>query len=139
MSSKKILLSLSFLTLTVMIYAAYLYFKPVQSLKRLDSTFSVSAVELVNDYESNEIDANEKYLNKIIEVKGSIDDIEINEMGINIKLDAQNDISSVVFEMEKKSVISELHIGDIVVIKGICTGYLMDVVLVQGIILDTNN
>ena len=89
--------------------------------------------ELLEAFEGDEYLANKKYLDKIIEVKGNISKIEDHK---SIYIDTENPLSSIIFEMEEGQDITSLKVGDVITIKGLCTGYLMDVVMVRSILID---
>jgi len=90
-----------------------------------------TANDLLNAFETDESAANTKYLDKIIKVNGIIKDIENNDTGeISVILATDNEMSSVIcnFDPAFKD-IQKLKKGEEIVIKGLCSGYLMDVVL----------
>jgi hypothetical protein len=132
---KKIGLILLVFILAAAGYAYYLFQKPHSSIADKSPQFKLSATTLVSEYSKDEKAANEKYLGKIIEVDGTISEKVKDEKGkYNITLQAE-DLSGVGCEFEPGSQeqIKNLHEGDKVRIKGICTGVLMDVVLVDCI------
>lgn len=90
----------------------------------------MEAETLVNSFNSNEDQANKKYLNKIICVHGIVGQISEDEKEITVELKVENTSSGVSCSFDK-SVLnkSSLKIGENVTIKGVCNGYLMDVVL----------
>ena len=50
---------------------------------------------------------------------------------MSIYLDTSNDLSNIIFQLEKLD--TSIEEGQEVTLKGICTGYLMDVVLVRSV------
>ncbi len=115
---------------------AYLFNKPRQSVMDVDPAYRLSASTLVSEFEQDEAKSNEKYLGKVIEVSGIIDASNIDEKGIlNVTLRG-GDLGGVgcQFESSKKSQTNKLTTGQSVMIKGICTGILIDVVLVDCVI-----
>ena len=111
----------------------YMYNKPVQSLENNKAEYQISAVELLGAFETSEAEANDKFLDRIISVNGLIDKINVNEHNYqNIYLQTHSPLSQVICEMEKGRNI-KLKVGDKVTIKGKCTGFLMDVIMVQCI------
>lgn len=114
----------------------YLFNKPHQSIKSVDADFQVPALELVTQFQDNEDASNKKYLGKVIEVNGSVSDIATDEKGVlNITLQG-SDLAGVTCQFEKANQESALQLkkGQSVSIKGICTGILMDVVLVDCVV-----
>lgn len=133
MKRKYLYIALIFAALSAA-YAFYMYNKPVESLKSEKPAFSMSASQLLEDYEQNENDANTKYLDKVIEVKGEIDKIENANGKTSIYLATDNMMSSVICELDNAENLT-VEKGDIITVKGLCSGYLMDVVLVRSLII----
>ena len=113
-------------------WAYHLYVKPHQSAAGETADFTIEADSLYSQYQTNEHAADQKYLGKVIEVSGKLSDIQHNGKaevwilspqgtggGINCQL-----FAGIKSDPEPKS-------GDIVTVKGRCTGYLMDVNLVD--------
>jgi len=109
----------------------YMFNKPLQSTSKMKTDFTLSAVDLLQQFEEDEASANTKYLDKVIEVKGSVQKIEKKDKNITVYLDAESLMSSVIFQLENDE--TTIQKGEEVTLKGICTGYLMDVVLVRAV------
>ena len=96
--------------------------------KKADLIIKASA--LLQKYESNEDSANILYLNKIIAVSGTIDNINHNDQGVSIYLKNKEDVSGVMCSFDNSAIDTAIvKRGQQIKVKGICTGYLMDVVL----------
>ncbi len=132
---KKILISLVVLALIGGGIGYYMYNKPVESLEHKKADVMVSADQLLKEYESDEKTANEKYLGKVVEVSGKVADITNEEGKKKVNLETSNPISSIICEMEEKMSTGDLKAGDNVKMKGMCSGYLSDVILVQSCIV----
>ncbi|HMS98614.1 MAG TPA: hypothetical protein PKA12_07695 [Saprospiraceae bacterium] len=115
-------------------YGYYQYNRPVASLDSANADVMLDAPSLLKAFETNETEANTKYLDKVIEVSGQISRIEEDQEKKSIYLNTGNEMSAVICEMELGTPTEGLAEGSKVVIKGKCTGYLMDVVLVQSVI-----
>lgn len=90
----------------------------------------VAAVALFNAYSSNEQSANANYLEKILEVSGEVTSVTRNTEGFTVVLLKTDDpMFGINCTLEQKDV--TLKEGDTVTLKGICTGYLTDVVLIR--------
>jgi tRNA_anti-like len=113
----------------------YLYNKPRQSAAGETSSGSVEAAVLYQEYEQNEQAANQKYLGKIIEVSGKLSSVS-QESGAEIWILSASapgpGISCQLFSKPPASL--QPTIGNVYTIKGKCTGFLMDVNLVDCII-----
>ena len=128
---KKVILTLVVLGVVGASIGFYMFNKPLESVQSMKTEISLDAPTLLAAYEANEEEANTNYLDKIIEVNGQVLKFEESEGKMTVYLDAQNDMSNVIFQLEKP--ISGLDVGQNITLKGICTGYLMDVVLVRAI------
>ncbi|MBK7787721.1 MAG: hypothetical protein IPP37_03380 [Saprospiraceae bacterium] len=115
-------------------YGYYQYNRPVASLESANADVVLEAPALLKAFETNETTANTQYLDKVIEVSGQISRIEEDGEKKSIYLSTGNEMSSVICEMESASSTEGLAAGSKVVVKGKCTGYLMDVVLVQSVV-----
>lgn len=90
----------------------------------------VEAVGLFQSYVSNEQKANTNYLEKILEVSGEVNTVSTNAEGFLVVLLKTNDpMFGINCTMEQKDVV--IKEGETVTLKGICTGYLTDVVLIR--------
>jgi hypothetical protein len=114
-------------------FGFYLYNKPHQGIENEHPAFRLSAAALISEYDNNEETANTKYLGKIVEVTGVIAEKSRDEKGIiNVTLQGP-DLAGVgcQFDPKAQDELAVVKEGQEVVIKGICTGVLMDVVLVD--------
>ena len=119
------------LGLIVAIFAwLYAFRKADLSVVSQKAEVEISATDLLEKFESNEAAANTAYLGKVIIVAGTIDNITEDSTNVSVNLKNPDDISGVMCGFNKSSIDrSSLKVGGNVRIKGICTGYLMDVVL----------
>jgi DNA replicative helicase MCM subunit Mcm2 (Cdc46/Mcm family) len=133
MKTKQILLiALSVIAIGAVI--AYLqYNKPHREAADEQAAFSLSANELFNDFQTDETSSNAKYLNKIIEVNGVVTEVtQPSPENLTVMLETGNEPSVIACEISPGQVPNPLPTpGDQVILKGICTGYTMDVVLVR--------
>lgn len=109
------------------------YNKPHINVATFKSDISLSADTILNDFTLDENAANVAYLDKIIQVNGTISDIKLeNGKGI-IALQTNDDFGSVLGHLSDTATkkINALKVGQSIILKGICTGYLMDVILVK--------
>jgi len=108
-----------------------MYHKPHKDIARAEPTVSLTSEALFAEYSSNEEAANENYLNKIIQVEGKVFDITSTENGGYVLILKGDEMFGVncAFQPEEAQTLSSIKEGDEVVVKGICTGMLMDVSL----------
>ncbi|GAA4271587.1 hypothetical protein GCM10022258_08810 [Aquimarina gracilis] len=128
--------------LIVMLVGAFVYYtlynKPHIDVAKSSPNISIASNTIVNDFEEDENRANVKYLEQIIEVTGTIIETSItNGKGV-VVIGAADTFGSIMCHLshEENEKIWTLNKGQQITIKGICTGYLMDVILVKCVIVD---
>jgi len=108
----------------------FYYNKPHRSVAS-EKAVRVDAVKLFEAFQINETEANLAYLNKVLEVSGKVAIVDTNaEEKSVIVLETNDAIFGINCTLDNTNK-TEISVGDSVVIKGICTGYLSDVVLVE--------
>ena len=112
----------------------YIFRKSDVSVASKKPDIEITATDLVKNFEADEKSADAKYLSKIILVKGIIDNIADTKTDtipeITVYLKEKGSTSGVMCSFDKSTYKKDiLKPGDSVHIKGICNGYLMDVVL----------
>jgi len=114
----------------------YMYNKPVASLENKKADVVATAAQLIADYESDEKAADEKYLGKVVQVSGKVIDITTAEGKTKIQIETPNPIAVIICELEPGAEHGSVKAGDDIVVKGMCSGYLSDVILVQATIVN---
>jgi hypothetical protein len=108
----------------------YVFRKAETSVKSEKAEVEITATELLKSFEVNEDSANARFLNKIILVEGTVAEVKSDTSGYSIYLKEPESVSGVLCGFNKEVKIEkQIKPGDVVIIKGICNGYLMDVVL----------
>ncbi|MBI1783250.1 MAG: hypothetical protein HYR66_18085 [Sphingobacteriales bacterium] len=91
---------------------------------------TVNAVSLLDDYNKSEADANKKYLDKVVAVKGEVKDVTTNQEGqMVVTLKTSDPMNSINCTMDQKD--AAITQGTNVTLKGLCTGYMMDVYITR--------
>jgi regulatory protein YycI of two-component signal transduction system YycFG len=101
-------------------------------LNKSDAVEFVKASDLSAFYINYEDSANKKYSGKVIEVSGSVIEVENQQDTLlSVFLGDTLQTARVSCLMDKNSISAAKKVvrGDLIKIKGICTGYLMDVEL----------
>lgn len=111
----------------------YFYNKPLESTESMKADFVISATELLSAFENDENQANTTYLDKVVEVSGQVLKIDFQDGKTTIYLETDSPLSNIIFQLEQPNL--EIKEGEKVTLKGICTGYLMDVVVVRAVIV----
>lgn len=112
----------------------YMYNKPVDKMKTMKVDETISAEEFFTTYEEDEMAANKRFLDKVIEVKGTVVKSVKDDMKITIFLDTGDMLANIMCQMESQDIEIPAD-GSSVTIKGLCTGYLSDVVLIKSILI----
>lgn len=131
---KKIIISIVVLGVIGAAIAFYMANKPLDKVSSLKTDTQITASELLNAFEANESEANELFLDKVIEVKGVVSNVEMHDDGgRTVYLETGNPMSSIMCQQSQEDK-QKVTVGDQVTMKGVCSGYLTDVVLVRSII-----
>jgi hypothetical protein len=92
--------------------------------------FVVTATVLQKEFEDNETAASAKYINKIVEVTGTVVSVKPAENNsVSITLSTGSDMSSVICTFISLADPSGIKAGDQATVRGECSGFLMDVLL----------
>ena len=113
--------------------------RKVKDLKNAHAQVNIPSGDLISEYEKDEIEANKKFLDKIIAVSGTVKTIDKNEQGYyTIVLGEVSSMSSVRCSMDSSHIkdIAGLNEGSNIVIKGACTGFNADELLGSDVILN---
>ncbi len=107
----------------------------------MQATVRIAVADIIDLYDKDEAIANKLFLDKTIQVKGLITEI-LNQQDtlINIFLGDKNGVHKVSCLLDKRhfKAIKNYTVGQQISIKGICTGYLIDVELNRCVVVDSN-
>jgi len=94
----------------------------------------LSAAQLVKEYQSNEAEANKKYLDKAIQVTGNISEVKSNQDGkTTVMLSSEDPFTGVFCTLKEPA--ENIAPGTPLTIKGICSGMLSDVRLSDAVVV----
>lgn len=115
-----------------------IYNKPHRDVKTAPPAFTMTAAQLVDEFLQDEARANATYAGKVIQVNGKLKDIVRNDSTSILLLGDTSLFMSVscYLQSDKRMEGDGLTRGEIVTVKGICNGMLMDVVLDKAILLN---
>ena len=120
----------SFIALSAILAALYMFNLKQTDMAKAKPDFIITATELQKEFEDNESTASARYINKILEVTGTIGSITLADSNnLNISLKTGSDISSVICTFPAIGDPSKFKAGDEVKLRGECSGFLMDVLL----------
>lgn len=135
MKSKSIMLLIVILSVSSGIwYALSEYNRKPADLSQKKADIALSAPELLKIFTEDETRANTLYLDKVISVKGTVKSVEKNDKGVYIVALSEADMAASIscqFDERHNEAAAKLKQGDQITVKGMCTGVLIDVVLVQ--------
>lgn len=117
------------------IYGYMEYERGVAATDSLHVKASVAASQLLEDFQMNDSIAMQKYVagtDQAVRVTGTIRSMEpLGSDKTNVMLETGDELAAVVCEFKNKDLPGDWRPGAQVSIKGVCTGLLMDVVLVR--------
>jgi hypothetical protein len=131
---KTVLLSVTILAALAAGYVwLFIWNKPKTNVEQAKG-IQVEAKVLFQSYSSNEQQANAAYLEKIVEVTGEVKTVTRNAEGFMVVLLKTDDpMFGINCTLEQNEVV--MKEGETVTLKGICTGYLTDVVVIRCIVI----
>jgi hypothetical protein len=134
----KIIIGLFLVTALGLLVALYYYNKPHVDVKEAEAAYVLSAQNLIKEYRDNEMVTSKKYSETIIQVKGKVFEISTLKGNSVITLKDEGHDSSIICHMlpEDNKKTLQFKKGDEINVKGICTGYLMDVIMVRCTLVD---
>jgi len=109
-----------------------MYNKPHRDIATEDAAFSLTADALFDAFEADETAANALYLDKVIELTGEVAEVTENSAGqAVITITAANAMLGGVSATMQEAGEVNISEGETVTVKCRCTGYLMDVILIN--------
>ncbi len=134
----KMIIGLFLVAVSGLLVSLYYYNKPHIDIKESEATYVLTAQNLINEYRENEMDTNRKYSEAVIQVKGNVFEISTLKGNSVITLKDEGQESSIICHMLPEDNLKSLQFkkGDEIKIKGICTGFLMDVIMVRCTLVD---
>ena len=114
-------------------YGVWIWNEPPRDVAS-EKGIEITATAIYDSFTQNEARANQLYLNKAIQVTGEIAEIKKNQAGqVVVYLKSDDPIFGVNCTFKKDP--GTLQKNTTITFKGVCTGFLSDVVINQGIIV----
>jgi hypothetical protein len=129
---RNILIVVVLLGVIGVITGLYLFNKKDPDLSKVKPDYVMEVSALVNEFNQDETSASEKYVDKVIDVTGPVLAIEpTSDSTMNVTLSAENQMTGVICSFHKipDTASNEIKEGEIITIRGVCSGMLMDVLL----------
>jgi len=120
----------------------YVFNKPHRNIEEESPSFTMDATVLYGDFSNDEVFANDKYGDKVIEVKGEIAELTVESYRVSIALNDEMEGVNCALDsltvVKNKGMINSLKVGDPITLKGKCDGFdmIMGVVLTQCFIVN---
>lgn len=134
MKRRKIILSAISVCLLLAAGAiGYVMYMPHRNISR-EKPIVVDAAELVGEYRKDEAAADRRFLDKVLQVTGTVESSETDSDGQTvITLSVADTLSDVRCTLQNDAVAEP---GQAVTLKGRCTGFLSDVILIDCFIIE---
>lgn len=119
-------------------YAYTEYNRKPASMENAKADFVTNTATIIGAFEDNEAKANLQYLDKVVEVEGTIRYVSKDEAGLyTITLGDDGSLSSVRCSMDNLSSeqANSLVAGGVATIRGVCTGFMADPLLGSDVTL----
>ncbi len=141
---KNKIIKYSFYTIIVILigitfFAFREYNRTHKDVNQESAAFTVSSEEITGAFNSNEKEANKKYLDKIVSVKGTVKSIETDDLGSNtVVMGNTNSTLSVRCSLDSiyNDDAKKIKMGEQITVKGICTGFNSDELLGSDVLLN---
>lgn len=133
---KKVLIVLGLLVLAGAYYGYREFNRKNKDLSKENAQVTITAAEFLKAFQTNETEANTKYLDKIVAVSGVVSAVNKEANVTKITLDTGDPMSSIICEMDSSFAAKAMALqkGKSVIIKGVCSGALGDVVCTRCVI-----
>jgi hypothetical protein len=142
MFTRKISLVFILLFSGLVLFGLFFYvFRPTKNLKRAHSDYTLSANQLFKQFYEDEGIANNKFLGKVIDVHGKVKNVDAGNKHITIILETVDPISGINCSLSQKYnyIKDSLFVGKEILVRGECSGKLIDVNLNNCILIEIVN
>ena len=114
------------------------YNKPHRDIRSSKPDLALNSEYLLNEFLQDEVAANKRYTDNIIQIEGTIFKVSTSDGNSVITIKNNNSESSIICQLLPEDNINALKLkkGEKVIIKGICNGFLLDVIMVRCIIVN---
>ena len=107
---------------------------PKANVQSKNTDITITADALFDAFNKNEKVSNRKYIGKVVEVSGVINEIDKDKNGSTVLLlESKDDFNGILCTLDNYN--NSVAVGQNVTVKGVCTGKLADVVINKGRII----
>ncbi len=114
----------------------FIFYKPTHFKRDVtdEQGVSITAIQIVKDFTANEDSANKMYLNKALAITGEVIEAKKNQDGKpTVTLKSNDNFYNIYCTLKDDA--GQIQGGTTITVKGICTGFLSDVVIIDAIIV----
>lgn len=130
----KIILPSAIFILAVMLFGYLFYNRPSQvDIETEEVDVTLNSKELTTSFQKNEVFATSIYAEKVIEVEGVVEDVSLVNERVTVFLKGIEDSTSILCDFSDlyQEEALRLRIGETVRVKGVCKGFLKDVIVLN--------
>lgn len=104
--------------------AYYLFTETFEDTKKVKAAHTVSALDFLKEFQTNDSLANATYRDRIVELKGRVSSIEWADTAATLKIDAVGSGDYLIFDFQQEDAreTKKLQPGDSVSIRAACSG-----------------
>lgn len=117
-------------------YLAYQYFRPPANVADMKADLAENAQAIGTLYLENEQTADQTYLGKTVDISGRLTEVKQGDTGEITLYFGGNDNSATVAVLLNSTAEPLPASGDSVLVRAICSGFLMDVSFNRGVVLE---
>ena len=102
----------------------YIFTEKFKDIATTNADYTVNAMDLINEFRQNDSLANKKYVEKILVINGTVFEKEAADTTMNIKFTDTTSGAYIIcaFQQQHLSEVKNIKEGDLVSIKGSCSG-----------------
>jgi len=121
---KKVIITLVVLVMAGLSVATYLWNKPHRNIASEEAAFTLDAVQLLDDFQTDYDSAWAKYRNQTISITGKVSDVHVESNAENyLSLDVEDRMGGVICYMDSTVTLKGISVNDLVQVKGKVNGY----------------
>lgn len=120
------------------LYYIFQYSKTHHRDAATENAIIIPATKLVNDFQANEKQANLKYLNKVVQIRGTVlKQGKDQEKNTTVTIKSGDPFANIFCTLKSRVNLSRKD--SVIVVKGICSGFLSDVILNDAVVMNKGN
>jgi hypothetical protein len=129
---RNLLIAAGILCVVGLLIGLYLFNKKDPNLLKVQPDYVINASVLIKEFSQDENSATTKYVDKVLEVTGAVLSFEpTSDSTMNVNLGAEDQMAGIICSFKDVVDPSSQNIkeGEIITVRGVCSGMLMDVLL----------